>query len=201
MLASASPRRAELLCRVVGPRRFEVVVADVDETPAEEEQPEAVALRLAVAKAQAVAARYPNSIVVAADTVVDLDGEVLGKPLDAHHAVELLGRLSGRGHLVHTGVAVWTPESGDGHRRACVTRWVDSAEVAFKALTTSDIEDYVASGEPLDKAGAYGIQGGAAAFVTLLRGDVDTVIGLPLGRLSEELNELGVRVISDGGSS
>ncbi len=201
MLASSSPRRAELLGRVVGPRRFEVVVADVDETPGEDEQPGPVALRLAVAKAQAVAALHPDSIVVAADTVVDLDGEVLGKPLDARHAIDLLERLSGRGHLVHTGVAVCAPESGGGRRRPRAASWVDSAEVAFKALTTSEIEDYVASGEPLDKAGAYGIQGGAAAFVTHLRGDVDTVIGLPLARLSEELHELGVRVISDGGSS
>lgn len=201
MLASASPRRVELLGRVVGPRCFEVVVADVDETPTEDEQPGAVALRLAVAKAQAVASVCSDAIVIAADTVVDLDGEVLGKPLDARHAARLLERLSGRRHLVHTGVAVCAPQTPGGPPRPRTTSWVDSAEVAFKALTTGEIEDYVASGEPLDKAGAYGIQGGAAAFVTHLRGDVDTVIGLPLGRLRVELRELGVGVTRDGGSS
>ena len=201
VLASASPRRVELLGRLLGPGGFTVVAADVDEAPGRAEPPHELVTRLAGAKARAVAAARDGAVVVAADTVVDLDGEVLGKPLDEREAVRFLRRLAGRTHLVHTGVAVhlFRRDADGGHRR--VVAWVETAEVTFGVLGTREIEAYVATGEPLDKAGAYGIQGGAGAFVTDLQGDMDTVIGLPLDRLGQELRRLGVSVERRGGPS
>lgn len=193
VLASASPRRVELLGRLLGANHFEILPADVDESPLEGEPPTELVARLAAAKAEAVAVARPDSIVVGADTVVDLDGEVLGKPRDANHASQILGRLSGSSHLVHTGVAVYAPDR-DGSVGHHFRVWVEEAEVTFGALSTAEIEAYVTTGEPLDKAGAYAIQGGAAAFVTALVGDADTVIGLPLGKLGRELARLGVNV-------
>lgn len=171
LLASASPRRAELL-RAAG-IRFEVVPADVDERQHDGEDAESYVRRLAAAKASWVAASHPGRAVLGADTTVVVDGEVLGKPGDAAEAEAMLERLSGRSHRVLTGVCLIGP---DGRAETAV----DSTTVEFRPLTNAEIAAYVASGEPMDKAGAYAIQGGAAAFVTRIDGDYDTVVGLPV---------------------
>jgi septum formation protein len=171
VLASASPRRAELL-RAAG-IRFDVVAADVDERQHEGEDADAYVRRLATAKATHVAGAHPGRLVLGADTTVVVDGQVLGKPLDAADAASMLRRLSGRSHQVLTGVCLIGP---DARADAAVA----STTVEFRPLTPSEIEAYVASGEPMDKAGAYAIQGGAGRFVTRIDGDYDNVVGLPV---------------------
>jgi septum formation protein len=158
---------------------FDVVPADVDETALPGEAPIAHVLRLASDKANAVARRRPDGLVVAADTVVDLDGMILGKPADAADAARMLGALSGREHRVHTGVVV-----------ADDVELVTSI-VHFDELFPAEVERYVASGEPLGKAGAYAIQGRAAAFVRAVRGSVTNVIGLPLAEVRRMLVDAG----------
>jgi septum formation protein len=169
VLASASPRRAELLT-MLG-RSFEVRVVPVDESAAAGEDAAALVERLARRKAQA-ADTGPGEIVIAADTVVVLDGEIIGKPTDADDAAAILRRLSGRSHEVLTGVAVRT---GDDVRSA-----VESTTVVMRSLGPDEIDDYVATGEPLDKAGAYGIQGLGGRFVERIDGSYHNVVGLPL---------------------
>jgi septum formation protein len=171
LLASASPRRAELL-RAAG-IRFEVAPADVDERQRDGEDAEAYVRRLAAAKASRVAAAHPGRAVLGADTTVVVSGEVLGKPRDAEEAAAMLGRLSGRSHRVLTGVCLISP---DGRVDVAVA----TTTVEFRALSPADIDAYVASGEPMDKAGAYAIQGGAGTFVTRIEGDFDNVVGLPV---------------------
>jgi septum formation protein len=171
VLASASPRRAELL-RTAG-IRFEVVAADVDERQHDGEDAEAYVRRLATAKATHVAAAHRGRPVLGADTTVVVDGEVLGKPRDAAEAASMLRRLSGRSHNVLTGVCLI---GADGRTEAAVA----STTVEFRPLTAAEIATYVASGEPMDKAGAYAIQGGAGPFVTRIDGDYDNVVGLPV---------------------
>ena len=169
VLASASPRRAELL-RAAG-FTFDVVVADVDETVHPGESADAYVRRVAAAKARAVTARVPGRRVLAADTTVVVDGEILGKPVDAAEAARMLRRLSGRTHQVLTGVCL------DG---ACE---VESSDVEFVPLSGEEIAWYVASGEPMDKAGAYAIQGLAARFISGIRGSYSNVVGLPIARV------------------
>ncbi len=171
VLASRSPRRQALLDEAgiaydVGP------YPDVDETWPEGAAPDEGARLLAERKARAVAPRVPTRLVLCADTVVAVDCEVLGKPRDRTEARAMLARLSGRRHQVATGVAL---ALGDRVESAVAT-----TSVTFRSLSAPEIDAYVATGEPLDKAGAYGIQGGAAAFVTQIEGPIDTVIGLPL---------------------
>ncbi|HEY8339543.1 MAG TPA: Maf family protein [Egibacteraceae bacterium] len=178
VLASASPRRLALL-RGAGLEPL-VRVADIDERAAPGEDARDYVLRLARAKARA-AARGSHEVVVGADTAVVVDGEPLGKPRDAAHAAALLARLSGRRHLVITGVAV---SCGDGELRDLVV----STTVEMVALTPAAIAAYVATGEPFGKAGAYAIQGRAAAFVTRIEGSYTNVVGLPL---TETLTLLG----------
>jgi septum formation protein len=177
VLASGSPRRRRLLELLGVP--FDVLPADVDEAPLPGEAPTRHVLRLASAKANVVAPRCPDGLVVAADTVVDLDGRILGKPTDASDAARMLRALSGREHLVHTGVVV----ADDVEVVTTVVRFVE--------LFPADVERYVAGGEPLDKAGAYAIQGAAAAFVREVRGSVTNVIGLPLAEVRRLLVEAG----------
>jgi septum formation protein len=185
VLASASPRRRDLLSRLG--LDFEVRPVDADETPRAGEPPEALALRLA--RAKAAAAARPGEIVIGADTVVAVDGELLGKPGDAAEAELMLRRLSGRRHEVWTGVAVLRclPSGESGHEiaRACRT------EVSFRGLGEQEIAAYAATAEPLDKAGAYAIQGGAAGFVERVDGDYDNVVGLPLALVRRLLEEIG----------
>lgn len=184
VLASGSPRRRELLRRIgIEPR---IRPVPVDETRRLGESPEDLVLRLARAKATAGA--RAGEIVLAADTVVAIDDEVLGKPPDAAAAAAMLGRLSGREHEVFTGVAVHTVTTGTTRTTLARTR------VWFATLTEADIAWYVGTGEPLDKAGGYGIQGGAEAFVTRIDGTVSTVMGLPLAATVDLLREAGLAV-------
>ncbi|MBK9179748.1 MAG: septum formation protein Maf [Acidimicrobiales bacterium] len=188
VLASASPRRAELL-RLLG-ARFVTRTPDVDEAPVPGEDPVAHVRRLAAEKARAVA--RPGELIVAADTTVALDGEPLGKPRDDADARAVLRRLSGRSHLVHTAVAV-------RHHGTPVTATavgVATSEVAFTPLSESAIEWYVATGEPSDKAGGYGVQGAGGLFVASISGSPTNVIGLPLPLLAALLSEVGADLLA-----
>ena len=185
VLASASPRRIELLALVgVTPDRIEP--ADIDETPLKDETPPRLAARLAVGKAEAVAARAPEAVVLAADTVVAVGRRFLEKAADEAEATRFLKLLSGRGHRVLTGVAV--AAGGKTRVRVVETR------VSFKVLSDAEIATYVASGEWRGKAGAYGIQGRAGAFVTRLVGSYPAVMGLPLYETVNLLGGAGWRV-------
>ena len=183
ILASQSPRRRELLALVGIPHV--VRPADVDETYGAGEEPKAHTERLAREKAAVVAALEPDALVIGSDTIVVVDGEVLGKPRSERHACEMLTRLSGRSHVVLTAVAVqWR-----GVERSAV----EVVGVTFHPLTADAIRAYVATGEPMDKAGAYGIQGFGATIVARVDGDYFAVMGLPLQRLVRLMAELGVR--------
>jgi septum formation protein len=171
VLASASPRRVELL-GLIGITPDRVDPADIDETPLKGETPPRLAARLAIGKAQATAARSPDAIVLAADTVVAVGRRFLEKAADEAEVVRFLELLSGRGHRVYTGVAV--AKGGAVRHRVVETR------VTFKVLSPSEIAAYVESGEWRGKAGGYGIQGRAGAFVTRLVGSYPAVMGLPL---------------------
>lgn len=182
ILASSSPRRLQLLQQIG--IEAEVRPAAFDELSTGKMADEVV-LANAVGKCQAVCADYGDKVpVIAADTVVVLDGKILGKPKDAADAVRMLTELSGRTHKVLTGVAV----GFDGRQLAEVCE----TEVIFRTLTAAEIADYVATGEPLDKAGAYGIQGRGAVFVEKINGCYNNVVGLPLTRLHLILAKLGV---------
>jgi len=182
ILASQSPRRRELLT-LIG-IAHEVRPADIDETPFPDELPVPHAERLARAKAHALAEREPGAVVIAADTIVVIDGDILGKPRDAADAQAMLARLSGRMHTVYTAVAV----ARGTHTESAV----EAVEVTFRHLTAAEIADYVATGEPMDKAGAYGIQGYGATIVERVDGDYFSVMGLGLRRLVELLARVGL---------
>lgn len=176
ILASASPRRRELLAELGV--KFRVQAADIHEMPWPGEMPASYALRNAHEKARAVGSglRVPGSaLVIAADTIVVLDGKIMEKPVDAADAKRMLRDLSGREHEVITGLCV----RRHGVERAEAVR----TSVLFRELSGEEIDRYVASGEPMDKAGAYAIQGGAARFVKEVRGSQTNVVGLPVERL------------------
>lgn len=178
VLASGSPRRFELLAGLG--LAFDVRPADLDESVRPGETGAAYVERLARDKAAAVAA--PGELVVAADTTVELDGDLLGKPLDADDAQRLLRRLSGRTHHVHTGVCVHRTPAGPD--LGFVGSTVITTVVTFAELPTAWIDWYVGTGEPFDKAGGYGMQGSAALFVAGIDGSPTNVIGLPLDALA-----------------
>lgn len=181
ILASASPRRRELLTQIAVPHT--VHPADIDESRHPGEAPERYVERLAVEKARAVARRFPHAAVLAADTTVTLEGEVLNKPADRERAEHMLRTLSGRTHHVHTGVSVL-----NGHREC---RHVETTAVTFAPIPTGELEFYLLSGDSLDKAGAYGIQGYAARWITRIEGDFFNVVGLPLAACVRLLREAG----------
>jgi septum formation protein len=172
VLASQSPRRSEIL-RQAG-IRFTVRVAAVDETPLEGEKPEEYVVRLAELKALAVPAG-PEETVLGADTTVVIDGEMLGKPADAADARRMLTRLSGRQHQVITGICL--------KRGLEVVRDYAATQVWFAPMSAGEIEEYAASGEPMDKAGAYAIQGWASKFIERIDGCYLNVVGLPVARV------------------
>lgn len=194
-LASRSPRRRELL-RQIGVNFDSLVFrggargedADVDETPFPDEPVERYVERLALTKAEAGCRRLqwrtlPQHPVLAADTTLELDGTIIGKPVNAADAAAILQRLSGRSHRVLTAVAI-----SDGARtrsRTCIS------EVRFRPLTDTEIRHYVASGEPMDKAGAYGIQGRAAIYIEEIRGSYSGIMGLPLFETAQLLEAFG----------
>ena len=182
ILASGSPRRKELLGLICPD--FRVEVSGADEHVTETLSPEQMVARLAEKKASEVASRFPEAPVIGSDTVVELDGEILGKPHSRAEAVSMLWRLSGREHRVHTAVQILSPA---GSRSL-----VSTAEVHFAPMTDREIEWYVSTGEPMDKAGAYGIQGYACRYITGIRGDYYTVMGLPVQMLYRALCDLGI---------
>lgn len=183
ILASRSPRRSELLRRLG--LEFRVVAATVDESYVDHEMPADHAERLAREKASAVARDEPGALVIGCDTIVIIDSDVLGKPRDSADAIRMLGRLAGRQHEVITGVAV----AFEGR----VTSAVERVRVRFRPLDEAECEAYVATGEPMDKAGAYGIQGLGSALVQSIEGDYFAVVGLPVVRTLELLRRAGWR--------
>jgi septum formation protein len=184
VLASASPRRRDLLRWLVAD--YDIETADVDESPCPGEPARALVARLARAKAEAVASRRPEAWILAADTIVEIDGDVLGKPADAGEAVVMLRRLSGREHRVFTGFTLLAP--GDAHHRGGTVE----SRVLFRELDDRLIGGYVATGEPLDKAGSYAIQGRGAGLIARVEGSFTNVIGLPLGEVGAVLGEAGL---------
>jgi septum formation protein len=181
ILASQSPRRRELL-RLIG-IAHEVRPADIDETQFDGEPPREHAERLARGKAGVIARQAPEAIVIGSDTIVVVDGDVLGKPADEADAARMLRRLAGRSHVVMTAVAVvWRGETRSA---------VEEAGVDFHPLTDAEIESYIATRAPMDKAGAYGIPGYGAAIVARVDGDYFAVMGLPLVRVVALARELG----------
>lgn len=184
ILASGSPRRQQLM-RQMG-AEFAVITPNVEEQVREGESPEALVERLSLDKALAVNPGRADGVVLGSDTVVVLDGDILGKPADAGDAVQVLGRLSGRTHTVFTGFALVDLATGRRH--------VDHerTDVTFRTLGDDEIARYVASGSPLDKAGAYGIQDDfGAVFIERIAGDYYTVVGLPLAKVYVALREMG----------
>lgn len=179
ILASRSPRRRELMTLVRTP--FTVTATDVDETMDPGKDPFDEVARVSALKARAIACG-PDDIVIAADTIVVCDGQILGKPADAADAVRTLTTLSGRAHQVMTGLAL---RRGDR-----LLRHTEVTQVYFRDLEPSEILDYVRSGDPMDKAGSYGIQSGAAKFAYKLEGDYFNVVGLPVCRLSLLLKQI-----------
>jgi septum formation protein len=190
VLASASPRRTELLARLG--LEHDVDPAHIPEEILADETPEEHVERLALSKAREVGARHPGCLVLAGDTVVVRDGSILGKPSDAAEAREMLTSLAGRSHTVLSGLALAGPGPAEILSRH------DVARVVFRPLTPQDVEDYVATGEPMDKAGGYGIQGMGGAMVTRVEGDYYTVVGLPVSGLVSLLAEAGWRYAFGG---
>jgi septum formation protein len=183
ILASSSPRRQELLREIGIP--FQVHAANINEDQIADEAPSAYALRLAREKAEAVAVHYPQSFVLGADTIVVVDGEVLGKPKDRGDAVRMLRLLSGRAHEVTTAVSLIAPDART-ETRASTTK------VYFRQLTEDEIQRYVAGGEPMDKAGSYAIQGGASLWTDRIEGEFSNVVGLPLSLVTDMLITTGL---------
>jgi len=185
VLASASPRRLELLAQI-GITPDAVDPAEIDETPLKVELPAPYVLRLARAKAAAVAPRHPDAFILAADTVVACGRRILGKPEDERAARRFLALLSGRRHRVYCAVAVITPEG------RVATRQVVS-QVAFKRLSDSELAAYLATGEWRGKAGGYAIQGRGATLISWMQGSYSNVVGLPLFEVAQLLTGLGYR--------
>ena len=183
ILASQSPRRRELL-GLTG-LDFVVRAADIDETMDETKPPVEEVARVSRLKALAVA-REPDDVVIAADTIVVCEGKVLGKPKDEDDAFRMLSLLSGRNHQVMTGMTV---VQGDE-----IVTHTEVTKLRFRDLLPGEIRAYIASGEPMDKAGAYGIQGGAALFADQMEGDYYNVMGLPVCRLATILRSLGLPI-------
>jgi septum formation protein len=183
ILASQSPRRRQLL-ELIG-IAHEVQPADIDESYLAGEHPREHAERLARGKTAVIAEREPDALVIGSDTIVVVDGDVLGKPGSDNDAVRMLARLAGRSHVVITAVAV----SWRGETRSAV----EEVGVTFHPMTRTEIDAYIATGEPMDKAGAYGIQGYGATIVARVDGDYFAVMGLPLQRLTRVLGSLGIR--------
>lgn len=186
ILASASPRRLDLLAQI-GIVPTAVCPADIDESPLPDESPRALAVRLAVGKARAVASQHPNHWVISGDTVVTVGNRILGKPADGDDSRAMLALLSGRRHAVYGGVCIITPD-GRMIERAVKTN------VVFKRLTDREITDYITTGECVGKAGSYAIQGYAGAFVRNIIGSYSNVVGLDLFSVRQILTGNGYRI-------
>ncbi|MDO4521995.1 MAG: Maf family protein [Eubacteriales bacterium] len=179
ILASGSPRRRELLTQAGIP--FEVIVSNAEERITKSEPGEIVE-ELSCCKAQAVAKQYPDRLVLGSDTVVVLDKEILGKPKNEEDAVRMLTALQGRVHQVYTGVAFI--------RGTKIHTFHEKADVYVYPMSAEEIRAYVDGGDPMDKAGAYGIQGSFARYIEKIQGEYNTIVGLPIGRVYQELKKL-----------
>lgn len=180
ILASKSPRRRELLGLYT--ENFKIITRPCDEPPYEGGCVSDYVMALALKKASCVSEEYPDDTVIGADTVVAFRGEVLGKPRDEAHAKEMLTAMSGAGQEVYTGVCII--------KGGVAKTFFEKTDVYFKDLTEREIDDYIATGDSLDKAGGYGIQGGAGEFVTRVDGDYFNVIGLPMNKTAKYLDEI-----------
>jgi septum formation protein len=187
ILASASPRRRELLQKIG--LKFEVDASNCAEEIDPALVPEELVCRISAAKAKVVALRHKDALIIAADTIGVIGKKLLGKPHTATEARKMLGQINGKSHLVITGFTVL-----DTATDKIITKTV-TTKVYIKKLTQTEIDAYVATGEPLDKAGAYGIQGLGAVIVERIEGDYYNVVGLPLFTLTEVLKEFGIRVL------
>lgn len=185
ILASASPRRRELMTLAGIP--FEARPVDADETIICCTPPEGAVMMLATRKAQLAAEQFPDDLIIGADTVVAVGKHIYGKPATKEEAFETLSALSGKTHQVFTGVCIYTKS---GERNAFCTR----TDVSFFPLSEDEIRAYIATGEPMDKAGAYGIQGKGALLVEKINGDYYNVVGLPISRLIRELKSFGAQI-------
>jgi septum formation protein len=191
ILASKSPRRYELL-KQVG-LDFEVIPSRVMEDIVQKESPKEHVIRLAEAKARDIASGYPDCWVIAADTIVYINGSILGKPKSREEAMQMLHRLSGQEHWVLTGFSVCHLGKGKSDKEAVQTA------VKMKTLSPTEMEWYVQTGEPFDKAGGYAIQGIGSFMIESIRGSYTNVVGLPLCELIQMLNRLGAIAISESG--
>ncbi|QDS35110.1 Maf family protein [Brevibacillus brevis] len=187
ILASSSPRRRELLQALS--LSFTVITSDVDETTAEHLSASEVVEELSLRKAKEVASRLTEGVVLGSDTVVVLDGQILGKPVDETDAFRMLSMLQGQEHTVYSGVALIDVETGRAEVSHSLTH------VRIRALTEQEIKSYIATGEPMDKAGSYAIQGIGATIVEGITGDYFTVVGLPLGLTSTLLTRFGMPIL------
>lgn len=189
VLASGSPRRRELL-RSVG-LEFEVVVSDVAEQPRPGESPRGYVQRLAAEKAAEVSSKLPGAWIIAADTIVCLDDHILEKPRDRQDAIRILSILEGKWHLVYTGLTLCNAKAAFGEIRVSITK------VQMAALSHREIEWYVDTGEPMDKAGAYAVQGIGAMLVESIEGNYTNVVGLPLSVLFDMMRKAGISPIRE----
>ena len=184
ILASGSPRRRELLAQIG--IKTEVIPSYADEST-DIAEPEKRVEELARRKCEDVARDIPSGIFLGADTIVSIDGEILGKPADEEDAKEMLRKISGRTHQVYTGVALMQKEAGNVMRKGLFS---EKTDVTVAELDDLDIDEYIASGEPMDKAGAYGIQGSFAKFVKRIDGEYSNVVGLPLAAVYSRLKKV-----------
>lgn len=189
VLASGSERRRALLSWLDIP--FEVFVSRFEESSIEESDPRKLVSRLALEKAKAVAKDLNDGLVVGADTIVYIDDEIIGKPKDGDDAMRILRKLSGNTHQVFTGIAVVNVRSGNRLVE------IEKTAVTFRKLSNEEINDYVSTGEPLDKGGGYAIQMGAAGFVEKVEGSYTNVVGLPLLTLQKLLKKSGFPIVKD----
>jgi septum formation protein len=187
VLASASPRRKELLEQIG--LRFEVEPSNYDEEITSASEPHETARRLSLGKARAAAIKHPNALIIAADTFIVFGDRILGKPHTVSEAREMLRALNGQAHSVVTGFTILDTETGKGLSRSVETK------VHMRKLTLKEIDSYVRSKEPLDKAGGYAIQGLGAVLIERIEGDYCNVVGLPLSALAQSLKEFGVHVL------
>lgn len=186
VLASSSPRRQELL-KMLG-LNFTVIPSSIEEEHFAALPPEEMVKELSKAKAEEVGVQVENALVIGSDTIVTLEGKILGKPANPGEAMRMLKNLRNKEHTVITGLAIYDTNSG----RTLVD--FDQTQVFMGSISDSDIENYVKTGEPLDKAGAYGIQGIGGAFIESIRGSYYTVVGLPIHKLRNMLKEFGVSI-------
>ena len=188
ILASSSPRRRELLLRLQTP--FDIILPDVDESIIPPEgSPETYCTALAELKANDISQHYPNNLVIGSDTIVVLDNNIMGKPEDKTMAQNMLDTLSGKTHHVYTGVCLKWADKNIHHLFAEITM------VTFRELSEADINHYIESCPPYDKAGSYGIQDWSAVFVKEIKGCYDNVVGFPISRFYEELKKLGINLL------